>query len=748
MGTGLPAPREVVKAVFERTDGVPLYIEELLGALGEDARDDGRAIRDAHVPETIEDAILARLSRLSEDARAVARAGAVIGRCFVPDVLAGVMDRQVDAVGAALDELTANAFLYTFGWVDEGYYDFRHQLIRDALYRTVPASELRQLHARAGEFGARLEGASEIHASAHFERAGLRAEAYRAARAGAERASELSSRSEALELYQRAVANAPEDLGALERAELYDAYAEAAFAVDNVQVIQEAVGLARDWYLEAGRPVEAASQLVGLAGMARRDVRPPEERSALLARAEAELLALPDGPERNGVLSDVRTYQGVIDLDGVRLDDAARHFDDARALRLASNDPDTRDIDYVAAEIGIVRGDVEAGLDTMLRIAREARSERLESMGVTAFRWTAAIAARVMDYPTAVLAMGEGLRYANEIEQSYCRHVLAATSAHIAWAAGRWDEAIAIAEIELVEKGSRRGTLGSRDALGYVSFGRGEIDRARALLEDSLAIGRTSGEVDLVLPPLWGMAETSLIAAEPELAISSCMAAFDIARDTGERASLVPFVVTGVRAFQANRRPDAAERWLDDVREHLGPWQARAQAALDHGDGLVRLAAGSTVSARASLEAAIAGWNVLGRVWEATSGRLDLATCLIRSNRHAEAVPILNDVRTAAERLGSTPLVRRSDDLLGLARRRGAVDEPWRPLTVREFEVARLVAIGMTNAEIADELGLSPKTVSAHLEHILAKLGAMRRAEVATWVAGIRTPDVVAGGRR
>jgi DNA-binding CsgD family transcriptional regulator len=92
--------------------------------------------------------------------------------------------------------------------------------------------------------------------------------------------------------------------------------------------------------------------------------------------------------------------------------------------------------------------------------------------------------------------------------------------------------------------------------------------------------------------------------------------------------------------------------------------------------------------------------------------------------------------------------VRRSDDLLGLARRRGAVDEPWRPLTVREFEVARLVAVGMTNAEIADELGLSPKTVSAHLEHILAKLGAMRRAEVATWVAGIRTPDVVAGGRR
>ena len=64
--------------------------------------------------------------------------------------------------------------------------------------------------------------------------------------------------------------------------------------------------------------------------------------------------------------------------------------------------------------------------------------------------------------------------------------------------------------------------------------------------------------------------------------------------------------------------------------------------------------------------------------------------------------------------------------------------EPWRPLTVREFEVARLIAEGMTNAQIAAELSVSPKTVSAHVEHILAKLGVARRTEVAAWAAGIR----------
>ena len=122
---------------------------------------------------------------LSEDARAVARAGAVMGRCFAPDVLAGIMDLPVADLDGPLQELVDSSILYPFEMIDHGYYDFRHQLLRDALYDSVPAAELRRLHARAGEFGAELVGATEIHASLHFERAGLRAQAFRAALAGA-----------------------------------------------------------------------------------------------------------------------------------------------------------------------------------------------------------------------------------------------------------------------------------------------------------------------------------------------------------------------------------------------------------------------------------------------------------------------------------------------------------------------------------------------------------------------------------
>jgi DNA-binding CsgD family transcriptional regulator len=165
-----------------------------------------------------------------------------------------------------------------------------------------------------------------------------------------------------------------------------------------------------------------------------------------------------------------------------------------------------------------------------------------------------------------------------------------------------------------------------------------------------------------------------------------------------------------------------------------------AGPALSHADGLLRLAGGSLSAAREALERAVRGWDDRGRVWESTWARLDLAQCLIRMNRHADAAAVLADVRATAGTLESEPLLARADELAKASHGRGLEAEPWRPLTVREFEVARLIAGGFTNAEIAGELSIAPKTASAHVEHILAKLGVARRAEIATWVAGVARP--------
>ena len=279
LGTGLPAPREVVAAIYERTDGIPLHIEELLAALRDVGAVDRRTIRDAHVPDTIEDAVLARYGRLSPEARAVARAGAVIGRCFVPELLAGLLDRPLHELDAPLDELVRQSFLHPFSFLDQGYYDFRHQLLRDALYGAVQAGELRRLHARAAEFGGMLPGVSEVHASVHFERAGLGAQAYRAALIGARAASDVSSRREAFELYARAVRNAPAELSELELADLEFAYADAAASVDDDEVMGSAGRAARAHYLAAGESVRAAECLNLLINVAYRQLKPINERS-------------------------------------------------------------------------------------------------------------------------------------------------------------------------------------------------------------------------------------------------------------------------------------------------------------------------------------------------------------------------------------------------------------------------------------------------------------------------------------
>ena len=743
LNTGLPAPREVVNAVYARTDGIPLHIEELLGSVDDVAHSDGRAILEANVPDTIEDAILARVGRLSDDAQTVARGGAVIGRCFEPVVLAGVLDRRAEEIEAALEELVAGSVLYPFEFVDRGYYDFRHQLVRDAVYSTISGRELRRLHARAGEFGAQLLGASEIHASLHFERAGLRPQAFRAALAGARAAMAVSSRREAFELFARAAANMPDDLPPGERATLFDGYCEAALAVDNVAVALETADQARHWHEEAGHALEAAYALMVRASMARRDVWAREERLRLMAASDSQLARLEPSPEQQLAMAELRLNEAVLALDSADLETAAVVLRRAREHVAASSDPDQGDVDFMSAEVDVLDGRIDDGLAEMLRISRDARDAQRESTGVTAYRVAAALAARVMDYKTAEIGLAEGLRYADEIQQSYCRHILASTSAHVAWAKGNWDEALAIGGVELVEPGSRRGTLGSRDTLGFVAFGRGDLDRARSLLLESLDIGMAAVEVELVMPALWGLAETELLAGNAGEAVARCEAGRDLARKTGERALFVPFVVTGVRAYQEARRPDDAEAWLTHAQAHLSGWD-RAQAALDHGDGLVRLAAGSTVSARTSLQSAIDGWTALGRIWETTWAKLDLAACLIRGNRHAEALPVLEEARAIADRLPSEPIRSRVDELAAIARRRGVTEEPWRPLTAREFGVARLIAEGMTNAAIAEELTLSPKTVSAHVEHILAKLGATRRAEIAAWVATVAAGNPVA----
>jgi DNA-binding CsgD family transcriptional regulator len=110
---------------------------------------------------------------------------------------------------------------------------------------------------------------------------------------------------------------------------------------------------------------------------------------------------------------------------------------------------------------------------------------------------------------------------------------------------------------------------------------------------------------------------------------------------------------------------------------------------------------------------------------------LALAELRAAEDRRTEATRLLEGVRAIGQPLGAAPLLARVDALLAALTSRPVPVDDSSPLSTREAEVLRLVAAGRSNPEIAQDLFISPRTVTTHLTHIFAKLGVEGRAEAA-----------------
>jgi class 3 adenylate cyclase len=181
---GKPLPETVLAEITAKTDGVPLFIEELTKAVVESSllRDTAEPYALAGplpplaVPATLQDSLLARLDRLSA-AREVAQIGAVIGREFGYELLAAVAPFPPDRLAAALEELTEAELVFRRDLPQGATYVFKHALVQDAAYATLLKSRRQQLHARVAQvveerFGEKVEIQPQIVAY-HLTEAGL-----------------------------------------------------------------------------------------------------------------------------------------------------------------------------------------------------------------------------------------------------------------------------------------------------------------------------------------------------------------------------------------------------------------------------------------------------------------------------------------------------------------------------------------------------------------------------------------------
>jgi hypothetical protein len=143
-------PDRLKREILEKSDGVPLFVEELIRTLSLTADDDrGESVlaRNLVIPDTLQSSLMSRLDRL-ESAKGVAQTGAAIGRNFHYRLLAAVVSVESRELDGALYSLQGEALVNRRGLPPDSLYTFRHGLIRDAAYQSLLRRKRQEIHAR------------------------------------------------------------------------------------------------------------------------------------------------------------------------------------------------------------------------------------------------------------------------------------------------------------------------------------------------------------------------------------------------------------------------------------------------------------------------------------------------------------------------------------------------------------------------------------------------------------------------
>jgi class 3 adenylate cyclase/tetratricopeptide (TPR) repeat protein len=166
---GKSLPDEVLDQIVAKTDGVPLFVEELTKTVLEagilkdsgDHYDLDGPLPPLAIPSTLQDSLMARLDRLSP-VKEVAQIGACIGREFSHDLLDAVSPLRDNELQDALQQLVNSELIFRRGTSSEATYTFKHALVQDAAYESLLRSRRQQLHGRIVDaIGSRFPGRME-----------------------------------------------------------------------------------------------------------------------------------------------------------------------------------------------------------------------------------------------------------------------------------------------------------------------------------------------------------------------------------------------------------------------------------------------------------------------------------------------------------------------------------------------------------------------------------------------------------
>ena len=742
---GEPPEDDLIDRVFIRSQGHPLFVEELLAA-GLDGR--------GTLPPTLRDALMVRVERLSSDAQHVLRVIAV-GQRLDDELLAAVTGLERRALHEALRDGVANHIVTV---APDGRYGFRHALLREVVHDDLLPGERSALDlalATALEARAERDGMSVYLAAGiahHYTSAGDQPAGLRASVRAADAAERVHAYGQAAALLERVielfdrVAN-PEELAGADRITLLER-AATAHQLDGDTARQEALARAALALVdERSEPRQAARLLERLAdaewhlGQGKQALATTKHALSLLPEGEVSLerASLLAGQAKRLMLRGLHTEAIELSGEALALADA---LDDRELRGRALNTRGT-------ALVGL--GQVDEGVAAVresLALAREEGAVWHVTLAYLNLADSLHVAGRLRDAQAVVAeARADG-----EARVSYTW--LETMHAELAIDAGDWDEA------DELLGALRRGMVGTtllnaNLRRAELALGRGEHASARALLDEVVAVGRTVDEPQFT--GVFGALRAELERREGSLdgarrAVQDALDRFETCTDDVSRLARLSAVGATVEADAAQRARDLGES--DDERLALAQLDihgARAEAAADR-TGPVELAWLLSAQAErtrgvgapdpAAFAAAAAAWDELERPYPAAVLRLREAEAWISAGDRAAASHASGAARETAAHLGARWLLAEVDGLAARARldlgsdapepELGVVtdDDPF-GLTPRERQVLELVAQGATNREIGASLFMAENTASVHVSRILAKLDVRSRTEAA-----------------
>ena len=141
---GKALPKEIADQIIDRTDGVPLFIEELTKTVVESGivteAGDHYAVAGPMaplaIPTSLHASLLARLDRLAPT-REVAQIGAALGRSFSYELISAVAGMPQQKLDEALEQLASAELIFRRGMPPDAEYTFKHALVQDAAYSTL-----------------------------------------------------------------------------------------------------------------------------------------------------------------------------------------------------------------------------------------------------------------------------------------------------------------------------------------------------------------------------------------------------------------------------------------------------------------------------------------------------------------------------------------------------------------------------------------------------------------------------------